>query len=44
MPHIQFVPDSNLNTNIGCSASDLRGFALSFREFVDVASKIVPVD
>jgi len=42
MPHIQFVSDSNLNTNICCSASDLRGFALSFRAVIDVANKIVP--
>ena len=36
MSHIQFSPDSNFNTNIDCSASDLRGFALSVRVFVDV--------
>jgi len=37
--HIQFSPGSNINTNIGCSASDLRGFALSVRAFVDVKVK-----
>jgi len=39
MSHIQFSPDSNLNTNIGCSASDLRVFALSVRACVDVKVK-----